>query len=128
MLSRNARSSRTEGLHRNPRSVAPGGDPRALPLLPLALAIGAALGPLPASAQEPDPSDERHVTDYAFLLREDGEVRAVHDRHEYGLFPEAVWVELAQGAGFHVETVTRPLPDEYATSAYTGTMFLGRRP
>lgn len=71
---------------------------------------------------------ERHVTDFAFLLREHDRIRAVHDRHEYGLFSEATGVELAQGAGFQVEAITRPLPPEYAHSAYTGTMFLGRKP
>ncbi|MCR9163050.1 MAG: class I SAM-dependent methyltransferase [Nannocystaceae bacterium] len=76
---------------------------------------------------DPDPSDTTHVYDFAFLLREGGEVRAVHDRHVCGLFPEATWVRLAESVGFEVATAQRPLPAEYADSGYTDTMFVLRR-
>lgn len=77
---------------------------------------------------DPDPDDETHVGDFAFLLREGGEVRAVHDRHLFGLFATQTWLELCARAGFEVEVVRRPLPEEYVGSAYTDQMFLCRKP
>lgn len=77
---------------------------------------------------DPDPADDTHVYDFAFLLREAGEVRAVHDRHICGLFPQETWTRLATGVGFEAEVIARPLPEEYEASAYTDKMFLFRRP
>ena len=77
---------------------------------------------------DPDPSDSTHVYDFAFLLREGGEVRAVHDRHVCGLFTEDTWVRGAQQVGFSVEVVSRPLPPGYEDSGYTEKMFLLHRP
>jgi len=77
---------------------------------------------------DPDPSDDTHLGDFAFLLRENNEVRAVHDRHVFGLFSTGTWLDVWRAAGLEVETVTRPLPEEYADSAYTDKMFLVRKP
>jgi len=76
---------------------------------------------------DPDLWDTTHVYDFAFLLRENGEVRAVHDRHVCGLFPTDTWCTLAREAGFRVEVVSRPLPEEYAGSGYAESMFLALR-
>ena len=76
---------------------------------------------------DPDPSDTTHVYDFAFLLRENGEVRAVHDRHVCGLFPTDTWCALAREAGFRVEVVSRALPEAYAGSGYAESMFLAVR-
>jgi SAM-dependent methyltransferase len=76
---------------------------------------------------DPDPEDETHLTDFAFLLREgDGEVRAVHDRHVYGLFDQRTWIETLERAGLAVTPVIRPLPEGLEQSCYTDTMFLCR--
>ncbi len=40
---------------------------------------------------DPDPDDTTARTEFGFLLRENGEVRAVLDRHVEGLFPGATW-------------------------------------
>ncbi|MEM6296174.1 MAG: class I SAM-dependent methyltransferase [Myxococcota bacterium] len=77
---------------------------------------------------DPDPTDDTHVYDFAFLLREHGEVTAVHDRHICGLFSRAVWLTLARNVGFEPEVVRRPLPPEYESRGYTTEMFLLRRP
>jgi hypothetical protein len=72
---------------------------------------------------DPDPGDDTFITEFALLLREGPEVKAVHDRHVEGLFPRATWWEVLSGAGFRVETTSRPLDD--------GTfdeVFLCRRP
>lgn len=79
-------------------------------------------------SHDPDPSDDTHQGDFAFLLRENGEVRAVHDRHVFGLFHTDVWLGIWRSAGLRVELVSRPLPAEYVGSAYTDKMFLVRRP
>lgn len=50
------------------------------------------------------------------------------DRHVYGLFATQLWVDVCRAAGFGVQVVSRPLPDEYADSAYTEDMFLLRKP
>ena len=76
---------------------------------------------------DPDPADHTHLTDFAFLLREEGEVRAVHDRHVYGLFQTSTWLEVCRSVGLEVEVVTRPLPEGYEDSAYTDKMFLCRK-
>ena len=67
---------------------------------------------------DPDPSDETCVTDYAFLVRDaSGEVRAVHDRHLQGLFPEAVWLQTMRDVGFDASCKVyqhSELPDGHA--------------
>ena len=76
---------------------------------------------------DPDPNDTTHVTDFAFLLRENDQVRAVHDRHVFGLFSKATWLRVFATAGLEVEVVSRPLADGYAQSPYTNMMFLCRK-
>ncbi|MGH1346999.1 MAG: class I SAM-dependent methyltransferase [Nannocystales bacterium] len=77
---------------------------------------------------DPDPTDNTHVYDFAFLLREEGEVRAVHDRHVCGLFTQGMWTQLAGSVGFEPDIIERPLPPEHEASPYTNSMFLLRRP
>ena len=64
--------------------------------------------------RDPDPSDDSYVVDFAFLLRENGRVRAAHDRHVQGLFARDRWLKLLAEAGFEAET--------------RDAIFLGRRP
>ena len=40
---------------------------------------------------DPDPSDTTYITDYAYILREKGEVRVVYDQHICGLFSREEW-------------------------------------
>jgi SAM-dependent methyltransferase len=50
---------------------------------------------------DPDRSDATYVTDFAYLFREPGgSIHAEADRHVEGLFPEATWLGLLEGAGF----------------------------
>ena len=72
---------------------------------------------------DPDPSDTAYVVDYAYLLREKGEVRAIHDRHVEGIFGRDVWVRLLSQAGYVVETIARPFDDDV-----TDEIFLCRKP
>jgi hypothetical protein len=59
---------------------------------------------------DPDPPDDEIVTDFAYLLRQrDGSTRALHDRHRFGLFPRATWLELIWAAGF-AEAAPRDTP------------------
>jgi SAM-dependent methyltransferase len=56
---------------------------------------------------DPDPDDDEYSTEYAFLLREvDGSVRAVHETHRLGLFPEARWLAILRAAGFEPRAIT----------------------
>jgi SAM-dependent methyltransferase len=56
---------------------------------------------------DPDPKDETHLMDLAYVLHlPDGSVRVEHDRHECGLFPRAVWLELLEEAGFEASPVS----------------------
>jgi hypothetical protein len=77
---------------------------------------------------DPDPNDDTYVVDYAFLLRDGREVRAVHDRHEEGLFSKATWKRLLESAGFRAETAARPHEPDVPLDGYTLDCFLGRRP
>jgi SAM-dependent methyltransferase len=72
---------------------------------------------------DPDPKDEKIYTEYAFLLRDGEQLRAVHDRHESGLFSRETWLELLSRAGFRPELIRRPLED-----GGLDQMLLGRRP
>lgn len=56
-------------------------------------------------AWDPDPTDTRYVVDYAYLIREEDEVRVVHDRHVEGLFSRIVWLRLLSEAGFEPRVV-----------------------
>jgi SAM-dependent methyltransferase len=69
---------------------------------------------------DPDPADSEALTDFAYLLRErDGSVRALRDRHVFGLFPRATWLGLLREVGF----VAEPAPSEIG-----GAPFIARRP
>jgi SAM-dependent methyltransferase len=74
-------------------------------------------------AWDPDASDTTHRVEYSFLLREHGQVQAVHDTHTEGLFPRATWLRVLQGAGYRVEPISRPIGD----GAFD-EIFLCRRP
>ena len=73
---------------------------------------------------DPDPSDDTYVVDFAFLLRENGTMRSVHDRHLQGLFARERWLELLKEAGYVAEPIRHALdePGEYVD------MFLCARP
>jgi SAM-dependent methyltransferase len=69
---------------------------------------------------DPDESDTTYVTEYAFLLREDGQPTQVeHEQHICGLFPRAEWLRLLEETGFQPEIFR----DEYQRD-----LFLARRP
>ena len=71
---------------------------------------------------DPDPTDDTCTADYAFLLRDGAEVRAVHDRHIEGLFSRALWQDVLQSAGYRVEMAKRRDEDR------VDEVFLCRRP
>jgi trans-aconitate methyltransferase len=71
---------------------------------------------------DPVPGDGKARADYVLAMREGGQVRVHHDRHEIGLFPRATWVRLLEGAGFEPETVPRPIGE-----TETDEIFLCRR-
>jgi SAM-dependent methyltransferase len=52
---------------------------------------------------DPDPDDTTYLVDFAYLLREGTEVRAVHDRHVCGLFGRDQWLGLLRAVGFRAE-------------------------
>lgn len=60
---------------------------------------------------DPIPGDGKAQAEYTLLMREGGQVRSWHDRHETGLFPRATWVRLLEAAGFVVGTARRPIGD-----------------
>jgi SAM-dependent methyltransferase len=72
---------------------------------------------------DPDPADEAYVAEYAFLLRDGVDIKAVHDRHVEGLFARAIWVEVLSAAGYRVELADRPFDD-----TTTDQIFICRRP
>jgi SAM-dependent methyltransferase len=55
---------------------------------------------------DPDPGDTTFVTDFAFLLREGGEIRAVSDRHVEGIFPRVAWLAAFRDAGLRLVSAT----------------------
>jgi SAM-dependent methyltransferase len=75
-------------------------------------------------AWDPDPSDTTYVSDFAYLLREGGEVRCVQDRHVCGLFPCATWLQLIERTGLEASRIVAP-PDEEPAGA---ELFVGKKP
>lgn len=59
----------------------------------------------------PDPSRPVCMVEYNFLLRDGTTMRAVHDRHEEGLFPRQTWLELLESLGFAPTWAPRPIGD-----------------
>jgi SAM-dependent methyltransferase len=61
---------------------------------------------------DPNPRDTTYLCDFGYLLRDArGNVRAVHDRHELGLFPKATWMKLLKKAGFRPKAIPVRNPD-----------------
>jgi SAM-dependent methyltransferase len=60
---------------------------------------------------DPDPNDSTFHVEYAFLLREGSEIKAIHDTHVEGMFSRATWTRLLEEVGFSVETFERPIDD-----------------
>jgi hypothetical protein len=55
---------------------------------------------------DPDPDDTCTRADYAFLLRApDGTVTVAHDKHHFGLFPRALWLQVLADVGFRPRSV-----------------------
>jgi SAM-dependent methyltransferase len=70
---------------------------------------------------DPDPADGTIQVEYAFLLREGGQVRSVHDRHLEGLFSRDTWLRLLGEVGWRVEEAAKPAGD-------LGELIVCRRP
>ena len=67
---------------------------------------------------DPDEADTTYVTDYAYLLRENGQQMHIeHDRHVCGLFSRDEWLRLLREAGFQPEVVR----DEYGRDVFVGS-------
>jgi len=57
---------------------------------------------------DPDTADTTYTVDFAYLLREGTDVRALHDRHIFGFFGREEWLGWLREAGFgDVYTRTR---------------------
>lgn len=55
---------------------------------------------------DPDPTDNTHLTDYAYLLRlPDGSLHSEHDRHVNGLFARQAWLDAIEAAGFEASVL-----------------------
>jgi hypothetical protein len=70
-----------------------------------------------------DPEDTTYRVEYALLLRDGNELRAVHERHVEGLFERATWLQLLRDAGYEVSSFERPIGN-----GETGEVFLCSRP
>lgn len=66
---------------------------------------------------EPEDGGEGYVADFAILLREGrAPARLVHDRHEFGLFGRAEWLEALAAAGF----IAHAARDPYGREVFAG--------
>ena len=73
---------------------------------------------------DPDPADTVYLAEYAYLLRDEkGKVTVVHDRHEEGLFPRAVWLRVLADSGFDAVS----MPFEHSQLESGSEMFVARR-
>ena len=72
---------------------------------------------------DPDPADTTHITDFAYLLREEkGEVRCEYDRHVLGLFEREDWLRLITTVGFQAQIIQpKHRQSEPETPLFLGT-------
>jgi hypothetical protein len=74
---------------------------------------------------DPDPSDSTYLADYAYLLRDEtGNVRALHDRHEEGLFSQQTWREVLAAVGFE----TTIIPFTHSEVEHESVLIVGAKP
>ena len=73
---------------------------------------------------DPDPGDTSTRTEFAFLLRaSDGSVQVVHDTHDFGLFPRALWLQVLSMSGF----VPRSVAEVTSEDRLPREIFVGTR-
>ena len=73
---------------------------------------------------DPDPDDSTYISDFAYLLREeDGNVRAVQDRHVCGVFDRSTWLRLLADVGLEAQMRETPWQTPWGQE-----MFLARKP
>jgi len=69
---------------------------------------------------DPDENDHTYITEYVYMLREDGHPAQVeHDLHTCGLFSRDEWLSLLRELGFQPEIIR---------DAYERDLFLARKP
>lgn len=69
---------------------------------------------------DPDGDDTTYITEFAYLLREEGKrVRVEYDRHTCGLFSREEWKRLLQKVGFEVRVMSH---------SYGQELFVGVKP
>ena len=75
---------------------------------------------------DPNPADSTYLVDYAYLLRgEDGSMKAMHDRHECGVFSRTEWLAALERAGFSASS----MPLEHSeVQPGTTEIFVGTKP
>ena len=73
---------------------------------------------------DPDPADTTYITDFAYLLREEENVRCEYDRHIMGLFGHEDWLSLISRAGFQAQAV----PFEHSEAQPGSMFFFGIKP
>ena len=74
---------------------------------------------------DPDPADTTYITDFAYLLREGGNIRCEYDRFVMGLFRREDWLRLITEVGFRA----RSIPFEHSKIELgSGEVFLGIKP
>jgi SAM-dependent methyltransferase len=73
-----------------------------------------------AWSHDPDPDDHTFVTDFAYLLRQGGDVEVVHDRHVNGLFSRDEWLASLTEQGFDAASVEVDLADPGPIDVFVG--------
>jgi len=74
---------------------------------------------------DPDPTDTSYIVDFAYLLREGGNVRCEYDRHLCGLFSSEEWLGFISETGFRAQSV---MFEHSEIEPGTGQVFLGVKP
>ena len=74
---------------------------------------------------DPDPDDMTYITDFAYLIREGGEVRCEYDRMIMGLFSHKIWLRLIADTGFKAHSIHFQHSE---TESAGGEGFLGIKP
>ena len=70
---------------------------------------------------DPDPADTTCITDYVYVLRENGSVRVEHDQHVTGLFPRSTWLRVIAETGLQARSHTNTFSGGETSEVFVAT-------
>ena len=67
-----------------------------------------------------DPETSTYLMDFAYLIKENGNMRVEHDRHVCGVFSRNTWLRLMNEAGLDMRNQTHTFSDGFTSEIFVG--------